>query len=133
MEPDLCISFQEHPTFSKEIEKFLKKHDDGTGFRHLQKLLSIHFHPVISQRQITLTPKVLRRIDRLGANVEVYKVTMRVKGLSSGQSPRVCFRHAGNLIAFLCFGTHIDNYKDSQLKEDVKSRILELDPGVIFG
>lgn len=79
------------------------------------------------------TPKVLRRIDRIGVNIEVYKVTMSVKGLRQGQSPRVCFRFVGNLIVFLCFGTHIENYKDSQLKELVKKRIRELDPDVQFG
>lgn len=128
MEPDLCITFLEHPTFTRDIVKFHKKHDDGSALRHLKNLLSIQFHPLTTKRQIILTPKVLRRVDRIGANIEVYKVIMRVKGLSSGQSPRVCFRCVGNLIIFLCFGTHIDNYKDSELKEEIKLRIQELDP-----
>lgn len=126
MEQEICISFLEHPSFSKEIKKFNKKYDGGVGFRHLKKLLELHFHPV--NKQLHFSQKVLRRVDRLGANVEVYKVIMRVKGLRSGQSPRVCFRWAGNMIVFLCFGTHIDNYKDSELKELVKKRILDLDP-----
>lgn len=131
MEQEICVSFLEHHSFSKEIYKFNKKHDGGVGFRHLKKLLELHFHPIT--KQIVFTPKVLRRVDRLGANIEVYKVIMRVKGLSSGQSPRICFRHVGNLIVFLCFGTHIDNYKDSELKEGIKTRIRELDPEIEFG
>lgn len=126
MEQEICISFLEHASFSKEIKKFNKKYDGGVGFRHLKKLLELHFHPV--SKQLSFSPQVLRRVDRLGANVEVYKVIMRVKGLRSGQSPRVCFRRAGNMVVFLCFGTHIDNYRDSELKELVKRRILDLDP-----
>lgn len=124
------ISFTEHPSFSKEIKKFNKKYDGGIGYKSLRKLLEQHFHPTNSQ--IKLTPKVLRRIDRIGANILAFKVTMRVKGLSQGQSPRLCFRFVGNLIVFLCFGSHIENYKDSELKELIKKRIRELDPDVQF-
>ncbi len=124
------VSFLEHPSFSREIRKFNEKHDGGIGYKSLKRLLEQHFHPTNSQ--IKLTPKVLRRIDRIGANIEVYKVIMSVKGLRQGQSPRVCFRFVGNLIVFLCFGSHIDNYKDSELKELVKRRIKELDPEVQF-
>ncbi|MBU1088305.1 hypothetical protein KKA02_00285 [Patescibacteria group bacterium] len=124
------ISFIEHPSFSKKIKKFNKKYDSGIGFKSLKKLLEQHFHPQNSQ--IKLTPQVLRRINRIGANIEVYKVIMRVKNLRSGQSPRLCFRHVGNLIVFLCFGTHINNYKDNELKELVKKRIKELDPEIEF-
>ncbi len=131
MESDPCLSFLEHPTFSKEIEKFNGKHDGGIGFRHLKTLLEKQFRPV--NPELSLSPKVLRRVDRLGANVEVYKVIMPVKGLRSGQCPRVCFRLAGNLATFLAFGSHIENYKDSELKDLVKRRIFELDPDVVFG
>jgi len=130
MEEDVCVSFLEHDSFTREIEKFHKKYNSEASFRYLKKLLELHFHPV--NCQITLTPKVLRRVDRLGANIEVYKVTMNVKGLRQGQCPRVCFRHVGNMIVFLCFGTHIDNYKDSELKEEVKQRIKDIDPQVEF-
>jgi len=125
------VSFSEHPSFSREIKKFNKKYDNGgLGYKQLRRLLELHFHPTDSQ--LKLTPQVLRRIDRIGANIEAYKVTMSVKGLRQNQSPRVCFRFVGNLIVFLCFGTHIDNYRDSELKELVKKRIKDLDPGVQF-
>lgn len=125
------ISFLEHRSFSKEIEKFNKKYDGGgIGYKSLRKLLEQQLNPV--NRQIILSSSVLRRVDNLGANLEVYKITMRVKGLSSGQSPRVCFRYVGNLIIFLCFGTHVDNYKDSELRETIKKRIKEMDPEVQF-
>lgn len=129
-EEPVGISFLEHSSFTREIKKFNKKYDGGIGFKSLKKLLEQHFHPTNSQ--LKLTPKVLRRVDRIGANIEVYKVTMSVKGLRQGQSPRLCFRFVGNLIIFLCFGTHIENYKDSELKELVKKRIKDFDPRVQF-
>jgi len=125
------VSFLEHKLFTREIKKFNKKHDGGIGYKSLKKLLQIHFHP--AHNQIVFTPKVLRRVDNLGTNIEVYKVTMRVKNLSSGQSPRICFRFEGNLITFLCYGSHIDDYKDSELKKLVKKRIRELSPDIQFG
>jgi hypothetical protein len=128
---EACISFLEHPSFSKEITKFNKKYDGGgIGYKSLKRLLEQQLNP--ANRQIILSSTILRRVDNLGANLEVYKITMRVKGLSSGQSPRVCFRYVGNLIVFLCFGTHIDNYKDSELKKEIKARIEDLDPEVQF-
>jgi len=124
------ISFFEHPSFSREIKKFNKKYNGSIGFKNLKKLLKQHFHPTNSQ--FKFTPKVLRRVNRIGVNIEVYKVTMSIKGLKQKQSPRLCFRFVGNLIIFLCFGTHIENYKDSVLKELVKKRIKDIDPGVQF-
>lgn len=132
MEQEVQVSFLEHPSFStKEIKKFNKKYDGGVGFRHLKRLLCLHFHP--TDKKLSFSPKVLRRVDKLGSNIEVYKAIMRVKGLRQGQSPRVCFRHVGNMIVFLCFGIHIDNYKDSELKKEIKVRTRELDPMVEFG
>lgn len=124
------ITFYEHPSFSRNLEKFNKKHDNGLGFRHLKKLLSLHFDP--SAKSPILTPKVLKRVDRLGSNIEVYKVTMHVKGLPCGLCPRICFQRLGNQLIFLCFGTHIENYKDNELKEEIKQRIKEIYPETEF-
>ena len=128
MEGQAEISFIEHDSFGREIEKFNKKHDGGIGYKSLKKLLQINFNPIKSQ--VVLTPKVLKKVNNLGANIEVYKVIMRVKGLSSGQSPRVCFRVEGNLITFLCYGSHSEDYKDNELRELIKKRIKDLDPDV---
>lgn len=122
------ISFVEHSTFAREIKKFNKKHDGGIGFTSLKRLLKIHFHP--TNPQIVLPPKVLRRVENLGSNVQVYKVRMAVKGLSSGQSPRICFRVEGGLVTFLCYGSHVDDYKDSELRELTKRRIRDMDSAV---
>jgi len=131
MGQEIKISFLEHKSFTREIKKFNKKHDGGIGYKSLKKLLKKHFH--LTKKEISLPPAVLKRINNLGANIEVYKVIMRVKGIRSGQSPRVCFRVEGNLITFLCYGSHSEDYRDNQLRERIKKRIKELDPDVQFG
>jgi len=124
------VSFIEHKSYSREIKKFNKKHDGGIGYKSLKRLIEKQFHPL--NKEIVLPPTVLHRISNIGANIEVYKVIMRVKGISSGQSPRVCFRVEGNLISFLCYGSHSEDYKDSQLRELIKKRIKDLDPNIQF-
>lgn len=128
----LQIEFDEHPTFSKEFEKFCKKYQQcSLAYRHLKTLLSIHFHPN-NQNNPQFTLKVLHRLEGIGPNIVAYKIIMNTKGLSQGQAPRVCFWIRGNLITFLCFGSHIANYKDSELRELVRTRVKELDPSVIL-
>ena len=132
MEQRIEISFLEHKSFAREIKKFNKKYDGGgIGYKNLKKLLQKHFHP--TDKEIVLPPSVLKRVGNLGSNIEVYKVIMRVKGLSSGQSPRVCFRVEGILVTFICYGSHVDDYRDSRLRELIKKRIKDLDSDIQFG
>ncbi|MBI3955556.1 hypothetical protein HY338_03860 [Candidatus Gottesmanbacteria bacterium] len=129
---DLLIEFNEHPRFTKEFEKFCKKyHQASLAYRHLRTLLSFHFHPN-NKSNPKFSLKVLHRLEDIGPNLTAYKVAMNTKGLSQGQAPRVCFWIRGPLITFLCFGTHIDNYRDSELRKQAKVRIKELDPGVVL-
>ena len=130
MKQDVEISFLEHPSFQREITKFNKKYDNGIGYESLKKLLQFHFHPI--SPTLSLSTKVLKRIDNLGANIHAFKVIMSVKNLRSGQSPRICFRLEGNLITFLCYGSHVDDYKDNELREKVKKRARELDSTIQF-
>lgn len=130
MEQEIEIYFLEHPSFAREISKFNKKYDSGVGYKSLKRLLQLQFHPI--KKIIVFTPKVLRRIDNLGPNIHGFKVIMRVKNLSSGQSPRVCFIVEGNLITFLCYGSHIDDYKDSELRELIKKRAREINKNIQF-
>lgn len=126
METEFEILFLEHPTFAKEIEKFNRKHDNGIGYKSLKKLLQVQFHPL--NPQIVLTPKTLKRIDNIGINIHAFKVIMAVKNIKSGQCPRVCFRVERNSITFLCYGSHTEDYRDSELRGLIKKRAKELDP-----
>lgn len=132
MSDNLQIEFNEHPKFTKEFEKFCKKYHQSTlAYRHLCTLLSLHFNPN-NKHNPQFSLKVLHRLENIGTNLIAYKVIMNTKGLSQGQAPRICLWVRGTLITFLCFGTHMDNYKDSELRELVKVRIKELDTTVVL-
>lgn len=129
---ELQIEFDEHPRFAKDFTKFCRKHQQAKlAYRHLKNLLSLHFHPN-SKNNPQFSLKVLHRVDNIGLNLVVYKVVMNTKGISHGQAPRICFWVRGTLITFLCFGSHINNYKDSELKDLAKRCIKELDPNVVL-
>lgn len=126
------IEFNEHPSFERDFGKFCKKYQQCTlAYRHLKTLLSLHFHPN-NHNNPQFTLKVLHRLESVGPNVSAYKVVMNTKGLSQGQAPRICFWIRGNLITFLCFGSHMDNYKDSELRDLVKQRIQQLEPSTVL-
>ena len=124
-----AIEISQHPQFTKEIEKFNKKYHAENDYRHFINLLELHFNP---GEAFTFQASVLVQVNNVGPNVNVYKVIMTVKGLRKSQCPRICLRFEGRLITLLCFDTHIDNYKDSELRVMLKVRIKELDPNVIL-
>lgn len=123
MKVEYSIDFAEHPSFSKKIRKFLKRYHDDRALERLRKLLLWHFDPNDS---IPISSKMLRPINKVGPNIEAYKVDMAVADLKRGQFPRVCFWRLGKEIIFLCYGSHLKDYKDSELKELVKKRIKEI-------
>ena len=111
--------YSSHPSFDKEMGRFLTKHhqDDGWLFK-LQNVLIGHF-----------TKKIC-----LGNNLAVvgkykeyqlFKVYMVIGGITRNDRPRVCFAKKEETIIFLCFGTHINNYKTSKLISVGKLRLKE--------
>jgi hypothetical protein len=113
--------FSSHPKFDKELGTFLKKHhkDDGWLFK-LQNLLTSNYE----KRTVNLSQEV---IPPVGAyeGYKVHKVHMVIGGISKNDRPRVCFAIKDSTIIFLCFGTHIDNYKNSVLVAIAIERIKE--------
>ena len=120
---DYRLVFNEHPAFTRKLDKFCSKQHDEKALERLKKLLTEHFDKT---NQFQLSERILRRINNIGTNIEAYKVNMVVVGLKPGQFPRICFWRLGIQIYFLCFGSHIDNYRDSELKDEVKKRICEI-------
>ncbi|MFC1756907.1 hypothetical protein ACFLZC_02005 [Patescibacteria group bacterium] len=55
----------------------------------------------------------------------LWKVYMSVGGISKNNRPRVCFSKKEETIIFLCFGTHVENYKTRDLIVIGKQRIKE--------
>jgi len=118
------IEITRHYRFIKEWQKFCKKFIDGDkAIVELEKLLKKHFDgnldPVIG-------PKSLYSVNNTG-DIEMWKVHCAVKGLRKNQRPRIYFfKHSENKISFLCFGTHLDNYNDQELRADAINRAKEI-------
>lgn len=114
--------FSLHPSFSKELKKFLKKHHQNDGWLfHLQNLLTAHFE----KKTIRLPEKKLAQIGKVN-DYELWKVLMVIGGIRKNQCPKVCFSKIDSEIIFLCFGTHIENYKTSELIFKGKKRLKEM-------
>ncbi len=113
--------YSSHPKFDKEIGDFLEKHhqDDGWVFK-LQNLLISHFE----KKTTNLGINVLAPVGEYKDN-KLWKVYMAIGGVRKNQSPRICFAKKDDQIVFLCFGTHIQNYKTNKLVKLGKQRIKE--------
>lgn len=119
MQPALGFYF--HPAFETKITKFCSKYHDKKALERLMRLIEAHFNPSVP---FVFSDKILRRVE--GTGQLVYKVNMVITGLKPGQFPRVCFWKRDNQICFLSFGTHLENYKDADLRKEVIQRIKEL-------
>lgn len=113
--------YSSHSKFDEEMDSFLKKHhqDDGWIFK-LQNLLISHFE----KKTTVLGTNVLSPIGEY-KEYKLWKVYMAVGGISKKNRPRVCFAKRELEIIFLCFGTHIKNYKTIELILLEKKRIKE--------
>ena len=117
--------YSSHPKFAKEIGSFLKKHhqDDGWLFK-LQNLLTSHFE----KETVRLGVNVLAPVGEY-REYKLWKIYMAVGGVSKNDRPRVCFAKKDQGVIFLCFGTHVENYKTSELIFLGKKRIKEFTGG----
>ncbi len=113
--------FASHPKFDREMADFLHKHhqNDGWMFK-LQNLLTSHFE----LKTVNLGTEVLAPVAEF-EEYRLYKIYMAVGGVSKNDRPRVCFAIKNNVLVFLCFGTHIKNYKTVELVALGKRRIKE--------
>lgn len=115
------LDFNFHPAFKTKIVKFCSKYHDKKALERLMRLIEAHFEPSVP---FVFSDKILRRIE--GTGQLVYKVNMVVTGLKPGQFPRVCFWKRQNQIYFLSFGTHLENYKDANLRREIIQRLKEV-------
>lgn len=121
------ISFLFHDGFAGEIASLEKKR-----MRHIRKslegfqqLCEVHFHPISPQPRIA--PGKLHRVSQ--NNVwTTWKTELPVihSGLRSNQYPRLWFAQSGATIAFLCIGSHIENYQDGEMDALAFARVRDL-------
>jgi hypothetical protein len=124
MSPD----FNHHPKFTEELEEFITKHTSGNTtasltVEYLERLLDEHF----IKNNIQFTKKHLGRAPGFGAH-EVYFLHLAIPdgGLSRTQYPKAYLFKYKTIISFLCLDSHIQNYKDSELRKVAGKRLTEI-------
>lgn len=120
------IEFVCHDGFQKEIAAFKRrfKHmEDGLDI--FRRLCEIEFNPT-NPKQV-IAPAKLHRVTQNNLWV-LWKIEMVVPkaNLRPNQYPRVWFAVKGSIIAFLCVGTHIDNYDDGDMNKLALSRLTDI-------
>lgn len=106
------LNFINHPSFSKEavvLQRRLPRFTDG--LKSFKRICEVHFNP-IEPRQV-ISPGKLHRIKVLDTYA-IWKVELAVVNLRPNQFPRIWFAIQGSVVAFLCAGTHMDNYDDAE-------------------
>jgi hypothetical protein len=119
--------FRAHDGFEKEITALEKRRlrrirESLAGFR---KLCEVHFHPTHPERRID--PGKLHRVTQNDVWV-LWKIELAVIGsdLRPNQYPRMWFVVSGETVAFLCIGSHIENYRDKEMDDRAISRVVDM-------
>ena len=121
------ISFLLHDGFQSEIAvlekrrmRYIRKSLEG-----FQQLCELHFHP--TSPQPIIAPGKLHRVTQNDVWT-MWKTELPVihSGLRPNQYPRIWFVQSGATIAFLCIGSHIDNYNDGDMDTLALSRVSVL-------
>lgn len=108
--------FLHHPGFEKEITtlekkrmRFIRKSLEG-----FQQLCEFQFHPITPHPRIG--PGKLHRVIQNDVWT-MWKTELPVihSGLRPNQYPRIWFVVQGTTIAFLCIGSHTENYTDGDM------------------
>ena len=112
--------FSSHPSFDKKFKKFILKHNqEDKWLQILKNLLTSHFEKKTVKLNSSVMPPVGTYLD-----YKIYKIYMAF-GLKKKQSPRVFFAIKGDMLIFLCFGTHINNYKTGELIKKSKELLKD--------
>jgi len=118
------IQITTHSRFDKEWEKFCNKHTEGKkALEQLKRLLKKQFD---DSSPDVIGPKSIWRVPHTG-DINIWKVICAIKGLKKKQSPRIYLaKHHKNIITFLCFNSHIQNYKNGELRAIAIKRAKEI-------
>jgi len=118
------IQITTHDRFDKEWKKFCNRRIEGGGaLEQLKRLLKKRFD---NSSPNIIGSKSIWRVPHTG-DIDMWKVICTFVGLKKKQSPKVYFlKHHENIITFLCFGSHIQNYKNGKLREIAIARAKEI-------
>lgn len=122
------MQFLYHDSLDKEITRLERSKIRPLreqGFKAFERLCQLQFHPTSPQQVIG--PGKLHCITQNDAWT-LWKVELVVPnaGLRPNQYPRVWFAHKGASIAFLCIGTHMENYDNSEMEQLAIERVSDI-------
>lgn len=121
------IEFLYHDAIKREIAALERRFSklQSEGFARFELLCQKQFNPIRPQQVIG--PGKLHRVSQNDVWA-LWKVEMVVpgSGLRPNQYPRVWFGIKGNVVVFLCVGTHIDNYDNNEMDRIALSRITDV-------
>ena len=119
------IEFIYHDGIKNEIATAKKRYSTvSDGFSAFERMCEVQFNPTKPQQVIA--PAKLHRITQNDIWT-MWKIELVVPnaGLRPNQYPRVWFAVKGEVIVFLCMGTHIDNYDDEKMNKIAMSRVTD--------
>ena len=120
------IEFIYHDGMEKEIAAHERRFRHlRQGFEVFERLCQVQFNPTDPQQVVA--PAKLHRITQNDLWT-IWKVELVVpnSGLRPNQYPRVWFVVKGAVIAFLCMGTHIDNYDEAEMDRLASARVTDV-------
>jgi hypothetical protein len=117
-----------HPAFVDELDGFVRKHcyngtTVDTALKHIEKLLANHF-----ARPPLISSKHLGQATGFGAyTIYFHHLFIGNCRLTRTQHPKCYFYMPDKtLISILCCDSHIDNYKNTKLKETALQRLNDM-------
>ncbi|SRR6266481_9747394 len=120
------LEFLYHDGIQKEIAALERRFRHlRDGFEAFELLCQVQFNP-INPKQV-IAPAKLHRITQNDLWT-IWKVELVVpkSNLRPNQFPRVWFSVKGAVIAFLCMGSHADNYDDAEMDRIALTRITDV-------
>lgn len=121
------IAFAFHQGFENEVATLEKKRMQfiRKSLEGFQQLCEFHFHPITPQQRIA--PGKLHVVTQ-NSDWKIWKTELPIihSGLRPNQYPRIWFAQSGATIAFLCIGSHTDNYDDGEMNRLALERVTEM-------
>lgn len=120
------IEFLYHDGMQKEIAALERRFRNlRDSFERFELICQVQFNPTDPKQVIG--PAKLHRVTQNDLWT-MWKVELVVpkSNLRPNQYPRVWFAVKGAVIAFLCMGNHMDNYKDAEMDKLALTRLTDI-------
>lgn len=120
------IDFIYHPRLEKEIAGLERRFKNVQGaLESFKRLCEVQFHP--TNPQAVIAPAKLHRVTQ-NDTWSLWKIELVIpgSGLRPNQFPRMWFAVQGSKMAFLCMGSHVDNYRDRDMDGEATDRLTDI-------